>query len=77
MLANKHRFDDAMMRGLSETAGGLPPGSDSAKVRAGGGTGDHRAELPPALGERMDAIWAETIAPAFGFANFAELEAAL
>jgi hypothetical protein len=77
MLANKHRFDDAMIRGLSETAGGLPPGSDSAKVRAGSGAGDHKAELPPALGERMDAIWAETIAPRFGFASFAELEAAL
>ena len=35
MLANKHQFDDALMRELSETKGGLPPGSDSAKVRAG------------------------------------------
>jgi hypothetical protein len=76
MLANKHRFDDAMMRGLSETAGGLPPGSDSAKVRAGA-SGDHKAELRPALSDQMDAIWAETIVPALGFRNFAELEAAL
>ena len=76
MLANKHRFDDAMMRGMSESVGGLPPGSDSAKVRAGA-SGDHKAELPRALADRFDAIWAETITPALGFADFAELEAAL
>jgi hypothetical protein len=75
MLANKHRFDDAMMRGLSETAGGLPPGSDSAKVRAG--SSHRRAELTPALAEEMDRIWAETITPVLGFRDFAELEAAL
>jgi hypothetical protein len=75
MLANKHRFDDFMMRGLSEAAGGLPPGSDSAKVRAG--TSYRRAELTPALAEEMDRIWAKTITPVLGFRDFAELEAAL
>jgi hypothetical protein len=75
MLANKHRFDDAMMRGLSEAAGGLPPGSDSAKVRAG--SSYRRAELTPALAEEMDRIWAKTITPVLGFRDFAELEAAL
>ena len=35
MLAHKNRFDDALMRELSERDGRLPPGSDSAKVRAG------------------------------------------
>lgn len=76
MLANKTRFDDAMMRAMSEDAGGLPPGSDSAKVRPGA-SGSHREELPPAIAEEMDAIWAETIEPALGFRDFAELEAAL
>jgi hypothetical protein len=75
MLANKHRFDDFMMRGLSEAAGGLPPGSDSAKVRAG--SSYRRAELTPALAEEMDRIWAKTITPVLGFRDFAELEAAL
>lgn len=75
MLAHKDRFDDALMRRLSETKGGLPPGSDSAKVRADPET--HNAELPPAIAERMDEIWAERVTPVLGFRNFAELEAAL
>jgi hypothetical protein len=76
MLAHKDRFDDAIMRAISETKGGLPSGSDSAKVRAGE-SGNHREELPAHLSERMDAIWAEKITPVLGFASFAELEAAL
>ena len=72
MLANKNRFDDAMMRELSETMGGLPRGSDSAKVRPGG----KKAELPQSLAEQMDEIWAERIAP-LGFSDFAELERTL
>lgn len=76
MLANKHRFDDAMMRQMSEAHGGIPPGSDSAKVRAGA-SGDRRDELPPALAQRMDEIWAERIAGPLGFADFEALEAAL
>ncbi|MCL6729059.1 sulfotransferase domain-containing protein [Sphingomonas hankyongi] len=77
MLANKDRFDDAMMRELSETKGGLPPGSDSAKVRAGSEAGNHRDELPHALAERIDDLWAEKVAAPLGFANFAALEAEL
>jgi hypothetical protein len=75
MLAHKDRFDDAMMRELSETLAGMPHGSDSAKVRsAGGKRGD---ELPHALARRLDEIWAERITPVLGFASFDELEAAL
>ena len=76
MLAHKYRFDDRMMRDLSETIGGLPPGSDSAKVRPGRSSGQ-ADELPREIAERMDAIWAEKVAPVSGFANFAELEATL
>ena len=76
MLAHRDRFDDLMMRTLSETAGGLPGGSDSAKVRAGS-SGDHKAELPAALAERMDSIWAERVTPLLGFADYAALEAEL
>ena len=73
MLAHKDRFDDALMRELSETRGGIPSGSDSAKVRPE----THRDELPPAIAARIDDIWAERIAPVLGFRTFAELEAAL
>ena len=76
MLAHKSKFDDRMMRELSETKGVLPPGSDSAKVRAGS-SGSHKAEVPAALSDRIDAMWAERITAVLGFANFAELEAAL
>jgi len=75
MLANKHRFDDALMRGFSESWGGLPPGSDSAKVR--NSDGSHSDELPPSLSKRIDEIWAERITPVTGLASFAELEEAL
>lgn len=75
MLAHKNRFDDFLMRGLSEKLTGMPPGSDSAKVRAT--TGSHDTELPPAIARRIDELWKEKITPVLGFADFAELEAAL
>ena len=76
MLVHKDKFDDLMMRTLSETRCGLPPGSDSAKVRKGG-VGGHKAELPDEIGTQLDAKWAELAAPATGFADFAALDAAL
>jgi hypothetical protein len=75
MLANKNRFDDALMRRLSEDLGGLPGGSDSAKVRAS--TPSHSDELPLSLSRRMDEIWAERITSELGFGSFAELESEL
>jgi hypothetical protein len=76
MLAHKDRFDDAMMRAVTETRCGLPPGSDSAKVRKGG-VGGHKTELPAAIAAALDAKWAELAAPATGFADYASLETAL
>ena len=72
MLAHKNRFDDAMMREMSETKGGLPSGSDSAKVRASDGS--HSDELPAPIAGRIDQLWAERIAPVLGFSDFAALE---
>jgi hypothetical protein len=76
MLAHKHCFDDFLMRTLSEAKGGIPSGSDSAKVRAGS-SGSHKAELPASISDRMDEIWAEKVTPVLGYRHFAELEAAL
>jgi hypothetical protein len=76
MLTHKDRFDDAMMRATSEIRCNLPPGSDSAKIRKGG-SGGHKAELPPAIAAALDAKWADIVAPATGFANYAALEAAV
>jgi hypothetical protein len=76
MLAHKDRFDDAMMRELSERACNLPPGSDSAKVRRGA-VGAHKDELPEEIGTALDARWRELVTPKLGFEDYAALEAEL
>ena len=76
MLEHKDRFDDAMMRGISEARCNLPAGSDSAKVRKGG-VGGHKAELPAEIADAMDAVWTRVVTPATGFADYAALEAEL
>ena len=73
MLAHKDRFDDAMMRQMSETRAGLPPGSDSAKVRQGR-VGGHRDAISPELAQRMDQMWAKLVTPITGHADYADLE---
>ena len=76
MLAHKDRFDDLMMREMSETRCNLPRGSDSAKVRKGG-VGGHKSELPAEVSAALDEKWATRVAPPTGFADYAALEAAL
>ncbi|MEL6875914.1 MAG: sulfotransferase domain-containing protein, partial [Pseudomonadota bacterium] len=74
MLAHKDRFDDAMMRKVSEERGGLPSGSDSAKIRASDAP---RKPLPPEIAEQLDAEWQKRVTPVTGHADFAALEADL
>ncbi|HEV2365278.1 MAG TPA: sulfotransferase domain-containing protein [Caulobacteraceae bacterium] len=76
MLAHKSQFDDLMMRQASERLAGLPPGSDSAKVRRGA-VGSHRDDLPASIGESLDAVWREAIASQSGFADYAAFETAV
>ncbi len=76
MLQHKERFDDLLMRQVSEERAGLPPGSDSAKVRKGG-VGGHKAEMAAEVAAALDARWAEVVTPATGFADYGSLEAAL
>jgi hypothetical protein len=76
MLAHKDRFDDLLMRQVSEERAGLPPGSDSAKVRKGG-VGGHKAEMSAEVAAMLDERWAQVVAPATGFGDYAALEAAL
>lgn len=76
MLKHKDKFDDLMMREVSERIGNLPPGSDSAKVRAGR-IGSHRAEMPNELAATLDAVWAETVTAKLGFKDYAALESEL
>lgn len=75
MLDHKDRFDDAMLRKVSEQRCNLPSGCDSAKVRKGGSSG--RQDLSAELDALLDAKWAELITPKWGFPDYAALEAAL
>ena len=76
MLAHQDRFDDLMIRRISEARCNLPPGSDSAKVRAKP-SGPPRAEMTPDIEAEMDAIWTERVAAPLGFATYGALESAL
>jgi hypothetical protein len=76
MLEHKDRFDDAMMRRVSEERCNLPAGSDSAKVRTKP-SGAPRQEMTPTIEAELDAMWAETVKLKLGFEAYAELEAAL
>jgi hypothetical protein len=76
MTKHKDRYDDLLMRERSEEVVGLPPGSDSAKVRVGV-VGSFTRELPAPVVEELDAIWREVVTPRFGAAGYAELMARL
>lgn len=75
MLAHRDRFDDALIRAMTEREI-LPPGSDSAKVRAGQ-VGEHAKDLSAAVVARLDAKWREEITPALGFDDYEALLHAL
>jgi len=75
MLKYKDRFDDAMLRRLSEEEGGLPAGSDSSKVRAGkAGSGTSLSDETLA---ELATAWHEDITAHLGFENYAALVAEL
>jgi len=76
MLQYKDRFDDAMMRQLSERKCNLPPGSDTSKVRNGGVGGGER-DLSPEIAAAIDSAWTKYATPKIGFPDYASLEAAL
>ncbi len=76
MLANRHRYDDLLMRRHSEKVCGLPPDSDSAKVRRGE-VGSHREELSDEVVARLDAIWREQVEPVTGHPDYEALRAEL
>ena len=72
MTEHKDKYDDLMLRERSERVAGLPPGSDSAKVREGA-VGSRKRELPPAIQAELDEAWAEEIEPRLGFASYDDL----
>lgn len=76
MLANRHRYDDRLMRELSERRLELPEGSDSAKVRRGE-TGAHKRELTPVIRAELARAWAEEIADGCRLADYDAFRAAM
>ena len=73
MQRYKDRFDDAMLREKSEREA-LPPGSDSAKVRAGK-VGVF--ELSESVVDQLDEIWRKEVTPVTGFDSYETLIASL
>ncbi|MEO0689204.1 MAG: sulfotransferase domain-containing protein [Pseudomonadota bacterium] len=72
MVEHKDRFDDAMVCAVLEAKCGISADADSSKVQASGSRSD---ALPASVAEKIDALWAERIAPATGHADYAALAA--
>ncbi len=70
MLSHSDRFDDLGMRTLSETRLGLPPGSESAKVK---GEVDKSAfTLSQQTLDALEEQWRERVTPVCGLADYGE-----
>jgi hypothetical protein len=76
MLQHKNRFDDAMIRSLSEERCDLPPGSDSNKVREGE-VGGHKGALSPEVIAALDAVWKKEITEPLGYVTYESMIDAL
>ncbi|MBI1251812.1 MAG: sulfotransferase [Alphaproteobacteria bacterium] len=74
MHAHRNRFDDAMMCVVMEERLGIPADSDSTKVQE---KGSDAGAAPQSVCDRIDALWAERVAPVTGHADFASLAAEL
>lgn len=74
MYAHKDRFDDAMFAAAFERKLGFPPDRESTKVQA---RASDAAQVPPAIADRIAAVWAERVAPVTGHGDFAALAATL
>ena len=73
MQVHKDRFDDAMLRARSEQEV-LPPGSDSAKVRAGQ-IGEF--EFSEGVKRRFESLWSEHLLVVTGYQTYGDLIADL
>jgi len=69
MKAHQSKYDNLLMRERSESVCGLPPGSDSTKVRSGQ-SGGHRQELSADLRQELDAMWQSTVDRELGLPSY-------
>ncbi len=76
MASNRAPFSEPWMRTHLERVAGIPLDGDATKVRQGR-VGRNRQELSAATRERLDEIWADTIAAEFGYTTYNDLDAAV
>jgi hypothetical protein len=76
MQKYKERFDDKLMRERSTVVAGLPPDSESSKVRAGQ-VGESSERLGADVATEFDQIWHEMITRELGFKDYASMIATL
>ena len=72
MLQHQDKFDDSMLRQLSEDVADLPRGSASAKVTSGSST----SLLSDSTLEAIALVWQEEITTSLGFDTYQDLLAA-
>lgn len=72
MQRHKDKFDDLLIRELSEREAFLPLGSDSSKVRVGK-VGEHSQHLSDEVSDEIDQIWKEEMSDKTGFENYRTL----
>ncbi|MEP5937918.1 MAG: sulfotransferase domain-containing protein [Erythrobacter sp.] len=72
MIEHMDKFDEGMVARALEEKAGVPADSDSTKVQA---VSSDAKQVPPAIAEQIDAMWAERVAPMTGHADFASLAA--
>ena len=72
MLKHKDRFDDYMLRTLSEERSGLPAGSDSSKVREGQ-VGSRKKGISEEVQAELDEVWRREITETIGFVSYEAL----
>ena len=72
MVEHMDKFDDGMVARALEEKVGVPADSDSTKVQA---VASDAKQVPPAIAEQIDAMWADRVTPVTGHADFASLAA--
>jgi len=72
MLRHKDRFDDLLLRELSEEKAGLPAGSDSSKVVAGE-VGKSKSIIGHDVQDELDEVWRREITDTIGYGCYEDL----
>lgn len=75
MSAERHKYDEHILRALRDPVCGLPPG-ETTKVRRGK-AGDHKDALPASIVKALDARFRDTITARLGIEDYPALRDAL